>query len=316
MRSSIQHYIASCSSCARHNILRTKPPGHLHSIDPPSGVFQLLHLDFWGPVLTPSASGNRYVIVLTDNLSKYVIAQALPDCTARSAAQFLIDRFILLHGAPERLLTDNGTHFNNTLLRAVTSSMQIPHTFSVAYHPQTNGQVERFNATFSAQLAKYCHPDRHDWDLYLPSIVYAYNTSVHSTTQLMPYEVAFGRRPKSPFDAASPTINLPPLHSFYPYLQQTRRLLLSAARRNILYHQSQWQQRYNRNRRNPSYHVGDLIYVHVTGGRTKLTSRRSGPYPILDISGTQNYLVQDPSSGYTWWYHVSQLHPFIERLSP
>ncbi|CAF1523718.1 unnamed protein product [Adineta ricciae] len=66
MRSCVRNYVASCSACARHNISRTKLPGHLHSIDPPTGVFQLLHLDFWGPVHTPSASGNRYVIVLTE----------------------------------------------------------------------------------------------------------------------------------------------------------------------------------------------------------------------------------------------------------
>ncbi|CAF1480231.1 unnamed protein product [Adineta ricciae] len=296
MRSSIQNYIASCYSCARHNILRAKPPGHLRSIDPPSGVFQLLHLDFWGPVQTPSASGNRYVIVLTDNLSKYVIAQALPDCTARSAAQFLIDRFILLHGSPERILTDNGTHFNNTLLRAITTSMQIPHSFSVAYHPQTNGQVERFNATFAAQLAKYCHPNRHDWDLYLPSIVYAYNTRIHSTTELMPYEVAFGRCPKSPFEAASP-----------------RSIFLLSILSTRIYN-SHWKQRYNRNRQDPSYSVGDRVYLNVATGRTKLDARRSGPYTILDISGTQTYLVHDPSSGYSSWCHINIVNSMAASL--
>ena len=313
MRVCIQNYVASCTQCARHNILRTKPPGHLKSIEPPSAVFQILHMDFWGPVRTPSASGNRYVIVLTDNLSKYVIAQALPDCTAKSAAQFLIDRFILLHGAPERLITDNGTHFNNHLLRAITSSMNIPHAFSASYHPQTNGQVERFNATFAAQLAKYCDLERTDWDVYLPSIVYAYNTSVHSTTKFTPYELAFGRRPKSPFDSVSPTINLPPLHSFYPYLQRTRRLLTAQARENILKHQSRWQQRYNQNRRDISYQIGDLVYVQISTGRAKLDARRMGPYTIIDTSGQQNYLVQDNLTGRTDWCHVSQLCPVIER---
>ncbi|CAF1691073.1 unnamed protein product, partial [Adineta ricciae] len=149
----------------------------------------------------------------------------------------------------------------------------------------TNGQVERFNATFAAQLAKYCHPNRQDWDLYLPSIVYAYNTSIHSTTELMPYEVAFGRCPKSPFEAASPALDLPPLHSFYPYLQRTRRLLTSQARHNIMRHESHWKQRYNRNRQDPSYSVGDRVYLNVATGRTKLDARRSGPYTILDTSG-------------------------------
>ena len=313
MRASIENYIASCTQCARHNILRSKPLGHLKSIEPPSAVFQVLHMDFWGPVRTTSAQGNRYVIILTDNLSKYVIAEALPDCTARSTAQFLIDRFILFHGVPERLITDNGTHFNNNLLRSITSSMNIPHAFSAPYHPQTNGQVERFNATFAAQLAKYCDPEKTDWDLYLPSIVYAYNTSVHSTTKFTPYELAFARRPKSPFDPASPTIDLPPLHSFYPCLQRIRHLLTTQARTNILHHQSRWQHRYNQNRRDISYSIGDLVYVQIHVGRAKLDARRYGPCTVLKTSGTQHYLVKNTLTGRADWCHVTQLHPFTKR---
>ena len=313
MRASVQHYVASCTQCARHNILRTKPLGHLKSIEPPAAVFQILHMDFWGPVRTPSESGNRYVIVLTDNLSKYVIAEALPDCTARSAAKFLIERFILLHGAPERLITDNGTHFNNNLLRAITTSMQIPHAFSASYHPQTNGQVERFNATFAAQLAKYCDAEETDWDLYLPSIVYAYNTGVHSTTKFTPYELAFARHPKSPFDSVSSTVDLPPLHLFYPYLQRIRRVLTAKAQENILHQQSHWQRRYNRNRRDISYGIGDLVYVQLKGGRSKLEARRLGPCTVVKTSGQQQYLVRDDLTNRTDWCHVNQLSPAIER---
>ncbi|CAF2848289.1 unnamed protein product [Rotaria sp. Silwood2] len=313
MRASVANYIASCNQCAQHNILRTKPLGHLKSIEPPSAVFQVLHMDFWGPVRTPSARGNKYVIILTDNLSKYVTAEALPDCTARSAAQFLIDRFILFHGAPERLITDQGTHFNNNLLRTITNSMNIPHSFSTSYHPQTNGQVERFNATFAVQLAKYCDSEKTDWDLYLPSIVYAYNTSIHSTTKLTPYELAFARRPKSPFDSVSPKINLPPPQSFYPYLQRVRHLLTTKARTNILYHQCRWKKRYNQNRRDVSYRIGDLVYLQISAGRSKLDVRRIGPCTIIDTSGQQNYLVKNNLTGQTDWCHVNQLYPLITR---
>lgn len=315
MRAFVQNYVASCPQCARHNIPRTKPPGHLKSIEPPSAVFQVLHMDFWGPVRTPSTHGNRYVLVLTDNLSKYVIAEALPDCTAETVAKILIDRFILIHGVPERLITDNGTHFNNNLLRTITNYMNIPHAFSAAYHPQTNGQVERFNATFATQLAKYCDSEKTNWDRYLPSIVYAYNTSVHSTTQLTPYELAFARHPKSPFDPISPTLNLPPLHSFYPYLQKVRRLLTIKARTNILQHQSRWQQRYNQNRRNISYQKGDLVYVQVHTGRSKLDARKRGPCTVIDISGQQTYLIKDNITGQTDWCHVNQLFPVVSRYA-
>jgi hypothetical protein len=102
-------------------------------------------MDFWDPVRTPSDSSNRYFIVLTDNLSKYVIANVLPDCTAKTTAQIFVDRFLLIRRAPERLITDNGTYFNNHLLSAITSSMKIAHHFPASYHPETNRKVEHYN---------------------------------------------------------------------------------------------------------------------------------------------------------------------------
>ncbi|CAF4637389.1 unnamed protein product, partial [Rotaria sp. Silwood2] len=138
MRKSIEHYISSCQQCRKFNILRSKTPGHLKSFDPPTDVFQILHMDFWGSV-RPSAQGNRYVLVLTDNLSKYVIAKAMPNNTAKAAAEFIMNEFIMIHGAPERPITDNGVHFNNTLLKTIATTMHITHVFSASYHPQTNG---------------------------------------------------------------------------------------------------------------------------------------------------------------------------------
>ncbi|CAF0864553.1 unnamed protein product, partial [Didymodactylos carnosus] len=68
MRKTIEQYVASCDKCAQCNILRSKAPGHLTPIEPPDEVFQVLHMDFWGPT-DPSEDGNRYVLVITDNLS-------------------------------------------------------------------------------------------------------------------------------------------------------------------------------------------------------------------------------------------------------
>jgi hypothetical protein len=89
MRQTIENYVASCTQCMKFNIQRSKPFGHLKSYDPPDDVFQIVHMDFWGPVRT-SSSGNRYVVVLTDNLSKYVIAKALPTNSAHDTANFLL----------------------------------------------------------------------------------------------------------------------------------------------------------------------------------------------------------------------------------
>ena len=128
--------------------------------------------------------------------------------TAKAAAKFIMNEFIMVHGAPERLITDNGVHFNNALMKTIITTMHIAHAFSASYHPQTNDQVERFNATFCTQLAKYYDENKDDWDDYLQSVIYAYNTGVHATTAFAPYELAFGRKQKSPFDPKSKNLIL------------------------------------------------------------------------------------------------------------
>jgi hypothetical protein len=296
----------------KFNIVRSKTPGHLKSFDPPTDVFQVLHMDFWGPVRT-SAEGNRYVLVLTDNLSKYVIAKAMPNNTAQATAEFIMNEFIMVHGAPERLITDNGVHFNNTLMKTITSTMHIAHAFSAAYHPQTNGQVERFNATFCTQLAKYYDEDKDDWDDYLQSIVYAYNTGIHASTGFVPYELAFGRKQKSPFDPTSKNLTLTQPDAFYKYLQKTRQIILKKAQDNIRHQQHLTKQRYDKHRKNMSYAIGDLVFLKVRANRTKLDERWIGPCQVIKKTGEQNYLVEDNETGKTTWAHISQLQPVMER---
>ncbi|CAF1393603.1 unnamed protein product [Adineta ricciae] len=185
MWETIENYIASWSQCAKFNIVRGRPYGRLKSYEPPNDVFQVVHMDLWGPVRL-YATGNRYVVVLTDSLSKYVIAKALPTNSAYDTASFLLKHFILAHGAPLQLITDQGVHFNNKLMLNLMQLTGIKHDFSTTYHRESDGQVERFNATFCTQLAKYYDENKNDWDMYLQPTIYAYNTSVHATTGFAP----------------------------------------------------------------------------------------------------------------------------------
>ena len=140
----------------------------------------------WSPILVPSSCGNRYVVILTDSLSKYVITDALPDCSAKSAAHFFVNSFILIHDALECLITNNDTYFNNHPLQAITYSMNITHVFSVSYYLRTSGQVERLNATVAYQIAKFCNPNQTDSNAYHSSVVYTYNTNIDSVHKLTP----------------------------------------------------------------------------------------------------------------------------------
>ncbi|CAF3839677.1 unnamed protein product [Rotaria sp. Silwood1] len=101
--------------------------------------------------------------------------------------RILMEEIILVHGSPDTIITDQGTHFKNELLQAISHLVGCKHIFSTPYHPQTNGQTERWNSTFVTQIAKYCNTDLNNWDTFLSSIVYAYNNGIHSSTGLSPY---------------------------------------------------------------------------------------------------------------------------------
>ncbi|CAF1168418.1 unnamed protein product [Rotaria sp. Silwood1] len=119
MKDTVTSYIKSCDKCSQFNVNRRKPPGFLQPIKPPNEVFQVLGMDWWGPTTT-SLSGNRYVLVITDRLSGYVFAKASPTNTAHDTARILMEEIILVHGSPDTIITDQGTHFKNELLQAIS----------------------------------------------------------------------------------------------------------------------------------------------------------------------------------------------------
>ena len=179
-------YVPVCTKCVHHNIVFAKPDGYLKYLSVPFAVFQVVHRYLWSPIHVPSCCGNRYVVILFDSLSKCVIVGALPDCSAKSAAHFFVNSFILIHGALEHLITNNGTYFNNHPLQIVTYSMNGTHVFSISYYLQTSGQVERLNTTVAYQIAKFCNPNQTDSDAYHSSVVSTYNTSIHFVNKLTP----------------------------------------------------------------------------------------------------------------------------------
>jgi hypothetical protein len=88
----------------------------------------------------------------------------------------------------------------NQLLYSLSQLLDYHHIFCTPYHSQINEPVERFNCTFVTQLAKLTDQESSNWDEYLYPIVFAYNTGVHSTTNISPFELTFGRKANLPTD--------------------------------------------------------------------------------------------------------------------
>ena len=158
MGKDIKAYVQSCDTCQKR-----KRPMKTESLHPlkVGQPFDRLGMDIVGP-LPVTRNGNKYIVVATEYLTKWPEARALPDAKAASVVSFFYEDIICRHSCPRELLIDQGTHFVNALLDALCAQLGVKHRLSTAYHPQTNGLVERFNRTLCEILAKYASQYQQD----------------------------------------------------------------------------------------------------------------------------------------------------------
>ena len=101
---------------------------------------------------------------------------------------------------PQKILTDQGPGFESQLFQELMSMARIEKLRTTSYHPQTNGQCERFNSTLMNMLGTLTPDQKKDWKSHLLTMCHAYNSTQHLVTGFSPYYLMFGRHPRLPID--------------------------------------------------------------------------------------------------------------------
>ncbi|GKC39042.1 reverse transcriptase domain-containing protein [Tanacetum coccineum] len=133
--------VTRCDTCQRQGKISQRDEMPQNSIQV-CEIFDVWGIDFMGPF--SSSRGNKYILVAIDYLSKWVKAKALPTNDARVVCKFLKSLFTRF-STPRAIISDRGTHFCNDQFEKVMLKYGVTHRLSIAYHPQTSGQVEVSN---------------------------------------------------------------------------------------------------------------------------------------------------------------------------
>ena len=150
-------------------------------------------MDIVGPV-TVSSNGNKYILIVSDYASRFVMTFAMENQKAHTIAEHLEKK----EGPPERVLTDNGTNFLSKIISKICLLFKIKQIKTTSYYPQTDGLVERFNRTLCDMLACYVNEEPESWDKYLDFVTFAYNTSKQTSIDSCPFYLFFKRDPVIP----------------------------------------------------------------------------------------------------------------------
>lgn len=184
----LQSFCKQCVICLKHNPQGNikQPPG---SFPKPEYPFQHLCMDF---IELNPCENKRYCLVLIDPFSKWTEAVPVKHNDAETVAKILLERIIPTFGIPQRLYSDNGTHFVNQIIDRLARQFDIELKNHCAYHPQSAGLVERTNGTIKQKLKKVMEQTGNNWMKCLPLVMF-YMRITPNKTGLTPFEVVHGR---------------------------------------------------------------------------------------------------------------------------
>ncbi|SPC66394.1 related to pol protein [Ustilago sp. UG-2017b] len=307
----IADYVASCPVCARYKAPRHRPYGLLQPLATPDRPWGSISLDFIEG-LPPSRKYDS-ILVIVDRLTKFaILAPTYKTVTAKQTAVLLHGHMVRLFGYPDHMVSDRGRQFISGAWKAFTEQMGVKHSLSTAYHPQTDGQMERVNQVVEQYLRMYCNYEQNDWADLLDTAAFVYNNTVHNSIGVSPFFACYGWNPKAHPDIPQRLgVNDPDQFEYLidgkercKYLQEQIR---EAQRRTV--------DQYNRKHKDIEFKVDDMVYINCRNWKTrrptpKLVTRFAGPYPVQERVGRRAYRITLPANLRVHdVFHVSMLEP-------
>ena len=164
----------------------TNNPEPVRMTDTPSGPWQKVHLDFYGPL--PS---REHFLACIDSYNRYHEVEIVRSTNAASVIPRL-DKIFSVYGLPRRFISDNGPPFNSTEFARYIDTLGIQFDPTTPKWPQGNAEVERFMQPLGKAI-QTAHAENKVWQQELYRFLLQYRSTPHSTTQVPPTKLLFDR---------------------------------------------------------------------------------------------------------------------------
>jgi transposase InsO family protein len=182
--------------------------------------------------------------------------------------------------------SDQGSNFESQVFKEMCKLLGLHKTRTTSLRPQSDGMVERFNATIENMLASFVSENQKDWDEYICLLMMAYQVAVHETTKVSPYEMMFGRTINLPIDLV---IGHPDSNYIFPVYSSGYVFSLSKKLEKIhefALSSNNMKRLYDRSKHFKSYNAGDAVWFYnplrTKGLNPKLQRPWQGPFLVTE----------------------------------
>ena len=190
MARDITAWVGDCQQCARSKVVR-QPTAALQAIPIPTQRFSHIHVDIVGPMET-SREGYRSIITFIDRTTRWLEAVPVAAADTDAVVDALIGQWVARFGVPATLTSDQGSQFTSSIWAALCSKLQTTHINTTAYHPQSNGMVERVHRQLKEGLK--ARGAAADWPQHLPWVLLNIRTAPKTDSNISAAEMVFGTR--------------------------------------------------------------------------------------------------------------------------
>ena len=299
--------IDACVICKERNLQQQKAPVQETGMAPyPMAVLQL---DLSGPY-RKTLSGNLYIATFICLYSGWIESFNMPDKSAQSVVECLIEYILPRHSCCLAIQTDNGTEFVNQYFTETLQRFNIKHVKTSTYSPRCNGAVERSHRCLHDILSKLMRDHNDTWDLYLNTALMAIRTNVSRTTQLTPFKILYNRDPVLPIDNLLLPRQKTNSESYHDLAFENIHKTFLQVMKNMKKAKIQRNEYANRKRKKGYFEVGDPVYLKNQRKTSKLDSRWLTHYIIVEQTGPVSFKVRHQLSG-----TISKVHADALRLA-
>ncbi|GMF28491.1 unnamed protein product [Phytophthora fragariaefolia] len=290
MKEAVYNWVSACQDCGSGKAKPQVVVPPLRSVKT-GDVGDRWAIDVAGP-LPVTEHGNRYVVAAVEYTTRYAVAKAVPDHTAKAIARFLMQKVVLVFGPMRELMMDGAMEFGSQVTAELLELMQVKQATPVPYRPKLLGLVERFHRTWKDMISLYVNDEQDDWDDFVPCALYAYNGSKHTTHGYQPNELMMGKKLRT----SAELLRRSHLRRLYQTLDAYHEVLMHDLRTAQELAALALQKEQARQAIGP--------------GITKFGHRWRGPGQIVEAAGYDNYLVKMLESGHELVTHCSFLLPY------
>lgn len=320
MKTDVTTHCRTCHTCQIVGKPNQRiPHAPLHPIPIMEQPFDRVIMDCVGP-LPRTKNGNQYLLTIMCAATRFPEAIPLRQITARSIIKALTHYFSLF-GLPKIIQTDQGANFQSKMFNQVVQTLGVKHVVSSAYHPESQGALERWHQTLKTMLRKYCLDTDKNWDEGIPFVLFAARDAVQESLGFSPAELVFGHTPRGPLKALKENFLCSvstPATTVLTYVTKFRDRLQNAnalAKASLEQAQTKMKCHFDKKTVLRDFSEKDKVLVLLPIQGNALAAKFAGPYEVLNKRSDTDYVISTPDRKQkTRVCHINMLKRYHSRL--